>query len=143
MYPAPDNNPLAIEQYNSINPTDIKSGGYSLQNIITRQLDRVNFLLTFGTSKIGMKDSTFDELQTASAVKRGLRSVESFLSPYLAEDQEYQERVTKLKDYLASKPTAQGLNEYFDQLANWEDLLISRLGNIDLLPQKRKEVEFE
>lgn len=138
------NNPLSIEQYNSINPTDIKSGGYSIQNLVTRQLDRINFLIILGTSKVAMQNQNYDEIQLNRAVKRGIRCIESYLSSYIKSDEEYQTLTKQIKESLNPR-TIQTQNQdvVADKLADWFDLIISRLDNIDLLPQKRMEIEFD
>lgn len=143
------NNPIALEQYNSINPTDIRSGGFTIQNLITRQFDRVDFLLTLGTAKMpGGGSSYMEEIQVTNAVQRGLRTIESYLYPFIKNDEEYQ---TQAKEYKAmlSQPLATGektehrVERRFYIMALWQDLIVSRLGNIDLLPQKRTEIEFD
>lgn len=143
------NNPMSLEQYNSINPSDIRSGGFTIQNLITRQLERVDFLLTLGTAKINQGSQYFDENQMAQATKRGLRSVESYLSPFLEDDEEYKTKAKQYKAQLDSILSERVVtdenkkNQIFNTLALWQDLLVSRMGNIDLLPQKRTEIEFD
>ena len=141
----PTNNPMQLEQYNSISSTDIRSGGYTIQNLITRQLERIDFMLTLGTAKISSGTQYFDEKQMASAVQRGLRSVESYLYSFVQDDEEYLEQSKQLKTIINSslKDFSNNQTQLFNALADWQDLLISRMGNVDLLPQKRTEIEFD
>jgi len=89
-----------------------------------------------------------EETQIINAVQRGLRSVESYLSPYLKEDTEYYEKVKSFKAII-KQPLQQGQdlqaksNARFDALAEWADLLVSRFGNVDILPQKRLTIDFD
>lgn len=140
--PEPVNNPMAIEQYNSLNPTDIHSGGYTIQNLISKQLDRIDFLLTMGTART-LEHQYFNDQQMAQAVKRGLRTVESYLASYLEDDKEYTELINTIKTRIKQTERSNQTDELLDTLSNWMDLLISRLGNLDMLPQKRTEIEFE
>lgn len=143
----PSNNPMLLEQYNSISPTDIRSGGYTIQNLITKQLERIDFMLTLGTAKIG-DHSYFEEDQMIAAVHRGLRTIESYLSPYIEEDTEYKEKSNNYKTIIRTALTerqtkGKAIPLPYNTIADWQDLLISRLGNVDLLPQKRTEIEFD
>ena len=142
------NNPRQLEQYNSLPSEDIRSGGFTIQNLITRQLDRVDFLMTLGTAKIEGGVSYMEEMQIINAVQRGLRSVESYLSPYLKEDTEYYEQVKQYKAVLSQRlQQGQDLTtktqSRFNALAEWTDLLVSRFGNVDILPQKKISIEFD
>jgi hypothetical protein len=142
------NNPIALEQYNSMPTDSIRSGGFTIQNLITRQLDRIDFLMTLGTAKMDGGVSYMEEMQIINAVQRGLRSVESYLSPYLKDDAEYYDKVKVFKAML-SQPLQQGqelsakTQSRFNLLAEWTDLLVSRFGNIDILPQKKLTVDFD
>jgi hypothetical protein len=135
--------PLAIEQYNSMDSSNIRGSGYSIQNLVTRQLDRINFLLTLGTAKITQEQQYFNETQMLYSVKRGLRTVESFLSPYIKNDKEYLEGTDKIKQRITTAISANKPTQAFDELAEWYDALISRLGNLDMLPQKSADIEFD
>jgi hypothetical protein len=137
------NNPMQIEQYNSISATDIRGSGYSIQNLVTRQLDRINYLLTLSTAKSEQGTQHFNEQQMAMAAKRGLRTVESFLSPYINNDEEYIEETTKIKENIRIATNKGNTTEIIDHLSDWYDFLISRLGNLDMLPQRSTDIEFD
>ena len=142
------NNPIQMEQYNSMASEDIRSGGFTIQNLITRQLDRIDFLMTLGTAKMQGGASYMEEMQIINSVQRGLRSIESYLSPYLKDDQEYYDEVKQYKAVLSQRLQAgQDLTTKtqtrFKALAEWTDLLVSKFGNIDILPQKKITVDFD
>ena len=144
----PTNNPMAIEQYASMPSEAIRSSGLTIQTLITRQLDRIDFLLTLGTAKTQNGLSYMEELQIINAVQRGLRSIESYLSPFLVEDKEYYEEAKQYKAIL-NQPLQQGQDvttkaqAKFNAVADWTDLLVSRFNNVDLLPQKRTTIDLE
>lgn len=147
-YNQTSNNPMALEQYSSMPTESIRSGGYTLQHLITRQLDRIDYLMTLGTAKMQSGTSFMEEIQVTNAVQRGLRSIESYLSPYLKADEEYQTLANSYKAVLnqtiqAREDLTNKIQSRFNALALWQDLLVSRFGNIDILPQKRITIEFD
>lgn len=144
----PTNNPMAAEQYNSMPSESIRSSGLTLQTLVTRQLDRIDFLITLGLAKTQNGLSYMDEMQIIDSVARGLRSVESYLSPFLQDDKDYYSQAKQFKAILG-QPMQQGQDlaikktQKFNAIAEWTDLLVSRFNNIDLLPQKRTTIEFD
>jgi len=142
------NNPIALEQYNSMPSADIRGGGFTIQNLITSQLARIDYLMTFGTARMGGGNMFMEELQVTTSVQRGLRTIESYLSVWLKDDPEYQELANQYKAELNRKRNNnEEINNViasrFIILALWQDLLVSRLGNIDILPQKKISIDFD
>jgi hypothetical protein len=78
--------------------------------------------------------------QILASVYRGLRSIESKLSPYLKKEATYYPEVEQLKTYLRKSPT--DADEYYEKLAEWEDILISYFGHLNLLPAVDKVWEM-
>jgi hypothetical protein len=137
------NNPIAIEQYNSLATNDIRGSGYSLQNLVTRQMDRVNWLLTLSTAKSEQGSQHFNDEQMSKAAKRGLRLIETFLSPYIQNDEEYITETNTIKEKIRKAQNIGNTNELTDLLCDWYDFLVSRLGNLDMLPQRSTDIEFD
>lgn len=130
------NNPLAMEQYKLTNAESTnRSSGFTIQNIITNELNRIDYLRT-----IPMAEKDTSELRIVSAIKYGLRSIESKLYPFIYKDEDYQTKIKPIKEAIR---TSDHVTKSMELLSDWEDLLISKLGLIDMLPQQNKEFEFE
>lgn len=121
---------------NSVDPTQIKRENLTIPILIMKQLDRCSFLLTLG---ITQKDGpTFlSEQRIAAGVLRGLRDIESYLFPFLTDA--YKERATQIKQQIKYKPIGP---DYFELLADWKDVLVLNLGEINLLPEREIELVY-
>lgn len=131
------NNPQQTEQYKLLDTTNNnKSSGYTIQNLITNQLNRMDYLRT-----IPISSTESNPITILSAIKYALRSLESKLYPFIENDTHYKNKVTPIKEKL--KKRIDNIDETMETLSEWEDLIVSKLGLIDLLPQQGKDFEFD
>jgi len=134
----------------SLDPSQIRKDDLSVPYLVLRQMDRVAYLQTLGI--IGQQTPSFvSEDKLAYAIKRGLRSIESFLYPFLTKDyrEGYKDKTTKLEvrgaeDIKSDLKSASRIdNDYFELLADWQDLLVKELGQMDMLPTREVEMVWE
>lgn len=129
-----------IDRYQNIKDAiTSRNAAPTLPMLITFQLNRIDALRTLPMTADGNSDS----LLILHAVKRGLRSIESKLSPYLKKEGMYYDEVKELKKYFHdTQITINNEHEYSEKLSEWEDILISYFGHLNLLPAVDKEWEF-
>lgn len=130
------NNPIQTEQYKLLDSTTAnKSSGFTIQNLITNQLNRMDYIRT-----IPMSSTESNPIRIIKSIQYALRSLESKLYPFVENDTHYKNKVTPIKEKLKK---TENIDDSMELLSQWEDLIISKLGLIDLLPQQGKEFEFD
>jgi hypothetical protein len=139
----PNSNFLDASNYGQIEPSDVTNANQHYPTLILRQLQQINYLLSMGTQRLATTTGIAQVLtipELAKSVRRALRSVESMICPYLKE--EYYTQATKIKSNISGLDPTRNDDEYFEQLAQWYDLLVRNLGAVDLLPQKSVDIDL-
>jgi len=139
----PNSNFLDASNYGQIEPSDVTNANQHYPTLILRQLQQINYLLSMGTQRLATTTGIAQVLtipELAKSVRRALRSVESMICPYLKE--EYYKQAAIIKTNIEGLDPTRNDDEYFEQLAQWYDLLVRNLGAVDLLPQKSVDIDL-
>ena len=119
----------------SIRPEDARSPQNSINYLLVRQLDRLDYLLTLGLSR---SDNPTDNIRRVYyPLLFGLYSLEKLLSNDLSED--YKTKTEILKDELKTNKFNE---DSFYQCMLWYETIIKELPSI-MLPKKSKTLDFE
>jgi len=135
--------PFRVEQYTTLDAQDIRSSGTSYQQLITRQIDRINNLITIGNSNTPMGKEILSLPNLAKAAYRSMDLIESMLSYQISEN--YKEAVTQTRN--ECKKLLKKINtneiEFFEKLCEWYALLIQELKIVGMLPEKRVDIDVD
>ena len=124
-----------IDKYSNITDAlQSRNAAPTLPMLITFQLNRIDAL------KVTIPTKELTESAILAAVYRGLRSIESKLSPYLKKEATYYKEIEEIKKYLKKRPDP--IEDYYEKLAEWEDVLVSYFGHLNLLPAVDKVWEM-
>ena len=112
---------------------DLKHGkGDSLQYLILKQLDRINWVFMAGESE-GRTNN-----KNLFVIFFGLSTVRGMLSPFSTP--EYKEESKKLSEqYRASMKT----NPDYQSLLDWYEITVQEFGEVGLLPPRKSIFHFE
>lgn len=144
MNNTPNNQPYDANNYAQIEPSDVTAANQNYPGLILKQMERINYLLIMGTQRMATTGGIAQVLtvpELSGSIYRGLRSVESMLSPFLNDDNYYTE-AKKVKKKIEGLDASRTPDEMFEALGQWYDLLILRLSVVDILPQKSVDLDL-
>jgi len=138
-------------EFDVFSPDAIVSERGGVKYLLMRQMERVDFLMSFSMARC---QTTYERKCCLLGIHSALFSLENLLSPVL--DEKYHEAAKPILEELDSDIsvlTAKGrvkrslldcnIDRFHSLLNQWHSLLIQNLQSVGLLPSKRKEFEFE
>jgi len=131
------------ENFKSMNADSIRSENLTLQVIVLKHLDRINYLFSAGRASVGGNEN-FGYLDAYIGLFGGLAALESSVSFKLEKDYwqksfRYKQRARQLD---LSGNIGEG-TEFILLMSSWYSLLVKQLNILNLLPTEREVFEFE
>lgn len=126
----------------SLTPQDITSeAGASLQFLISRELDRINWLLGIGTVN---RERKHDMAPVFYATMFSFTALEAMLYPFIKGDKDFLDKAQSLRESAVDSIGASG--EYYTGLYKLMELyrlLTPKLAEVNMLPLKKKKFDME
>lgn len=137
-----------MPDFEMLSPADIHNEKATIEFLILRQVDRLNYLATIARANRQNKTDIKDLLYS---IKTGQRRIHSMLWPYLSRDEEYQADWEKIKARFETKKGNarevdfgfEGQEKFLDTLDDWNDILMLKLSKVGLFPRRKKQFDFE